>query len=118
MKILIVMAMLLCGGAAMAQTAPATDPANLHMHGGQVEAEGANQSQDVLEAAQNELAKVKTEMANLQRELEKKQQEDPGPAGSLQFLLLVALGVFAAGMLTGALILRSHYHKRLNGLRI
>ena len=83
------------------------------------EKEKTNQNQAVLEAAQKELVAARVEMANLQRELEKKQQQGPdGTASSFQLLLLVALGAFAAGMATGILILKAYYHKRLHGLRI
>jgi uncharacterized protein YgiM (DUF1202 family) len=166
MRIFLFLAMLLWGGAAMAQTAQVTDAARVNMRSGKAEnyriirvlppraevdvieidqdyakvktadgetgwvqlkllnirkaeAETASKSQAALEAAQRELVMVRVEMANLQRDLEKKQQQGPGgTASSLRLFLLVALGAFAAGMATGILILKAYYHKRLHGLRI
>jgi uncharacterized protein YgiM (DUF1202 family) len=84
-----------------------------------VETQNASQNQAALEAAQKELVMVRVEMANLQRDLEKRQQQgQEGTASPLRFLLLVVLGAFAAGMVTGVMILKAYYQKRLHGLRI
>lgn len=83
------------------------------------ETENASQNQAALETAQRELVMARVELANLQRDLEKRQPQGPeGPASPFRFLLLVALGAFAAGAAAGVLILKAYYHKRLHGLRI
>lgn len=83
------------------------------------ETQNASQNQAALEAAQKELVMVRVEMANLQRDLEKRQQQgQEGTSSPLRFLWLVVLGAFAAGMVTGFMILKAYYQKRLHGLRI
>lgn len=81
------------------------------------DAENAAQSQASLEAAQKELVAARVELANLQREVEQKQNQ-PGGSSPIAYLLLWAFGAFAFGVAIGVLILRSYYHKRLHGLRI
>jgi len=81
------------------------------------EPENANQNQAVLEAAQQELVTARVELANLQREVEQKQNQ-PGASVPTSFLLLLAFSTFAGGVVIGVLALRAYYHKRLHGLRI
>lgn len=82
-----------------------------------LEAEKANQHQAALEAAQKELVTARVELANLQREVERKQNQ-PGGSSPTSFLLLLAFSAFAGGVVIGILALRAYYHKRLHGLRI
>jgi len=81
------------------------------------EPENANQNQAALEAAQKELVTARVELANLQREVEQKHNQ-PGDNAPTSFLLLLALGTFAGGVVIGVLTLRAYYRKRLHGLRI
>jgi uncharacterized protein YgiM (DUF1202 family) len=81
------------------------------------EPENANQNQAALEAAQKELVTARVELANLQREVEQKQNQ-PGPGAPTSFLLLLAFSAFAGGVVIGVLALRAYYRKRLHGLRI
>ena len=76
-----------------------------------------NASRAELEAAQQELVTARVELANLQREMEKKHDQPEGGA-STSILLLLAFGAFACGAVIGAMALRAYYHKRLHGLRI
>ena len=80
------------------------------------EAENTTQNQAALEAAQKELVTARVELANLQREVEQKQNQ-PGPGAPTSFLLL-AFSTFAGGVVIGVLALRAYYRKRLHGLRI
>jgi uncharacterized protein YgiM (DUF1202 family) len=81
------------------------------------EPENANQNQAALEAAQKELVTARVELANLQREVEQKQNQ-PGTSAPTSFLLLLAFSAFAGGVVIGVLALRAYYRKRLHGLRI
>jgi len=81
------------------------------------DAENASQNQAALEAAQKELVTARVELANLQREVEQKQNQ-PGASVPTSFLLLLAFSAFAGGVVIGVLVLRTYYHKRLHGLRI
>jgi uncharacterized protein YgiM (DUF1202 family) len=81
------------------------------------EPENATQNQAALEAAQKELVTARVELANLQREVEQKQNQ-PGPGAPTSFLLLLAFSAFAGGVVIGVLALRAYYRKRLHGLRI
>ena len=80
------------------------------------EAENTTQNQAALETAQKELVTARVELANLQREVEQKQNQ-PGPGAPTSFLLL-AFSTFAGGVVIGVLALRAYYRKRLHGLRI
>lgn len=80
-------------------------------------AEGATQNQAALEAAQKELVAARVELANLQREMGQK-HNPPGGSAPASFLLLLAFGAFACGVVIGVVALRAYYHKRLHGLRI
>ena len=80
------------------------------------EAENTTQNQAALEATQKELVTARVELANLQREVEQKQNQ-PGPGAPTSFLLL-AFSTFAGGVVIGVLALRAYYRKRLHGLRI
>lgn len=81
------------------------------------EAENTTQNQAALEAAQKELVTARVELANLQREVEQKQNQ-PGTTAPTSFLLLLAFSTFAGGVVIGVLALRAYYRKRLHGLRI
>lgn len=81
------------------------------------DAENATQNQAALETAQKELVTARVELANLQREMELKQNQ-PGGRAPISYLLLLAFGAFACGVVIGVLALRAYYHKRLHGLRI
>ncbi|MDP2879416.1 MAG: TIGR04211 family SH3 domain-containing protein [Sulfuricella sp.] len=81
------------------------------------DAENATQNLAALEAAQKELVTARVELANLQREVEQKQNQ-PGGRSPASFLLLLAFGAFACGVVIGVLALRAYYRKRLHGLRI
>jgi uncharacterized protein YgiM (DUF1202 family) len=81
------------------------------------DAENAPQNQAALEAAQKELATARVELANLQREVEQTHNQ-PGGSAATSFLLLLAFGAFACGVVIGIMALRAYYHKRLHGLRI
>ena len=81
------------------------------------DAENTTQNQAALEAAQKELVTARVELANLQREMEQKQNQ-PGASAPISFLLLLAFSAFAGGVVIGVLALRAYYRKRLHGLRI
>ena len=81
------------------------------------ETKNASQNQAELEAAQQELVTARVELANLQREMEKKHNQ-PEAGAPTPFLLLLAFGAFAVGVMIGAMALRAYYQKRLHGLRI
>ncbi|MDP2154506.1 MAG: TIGR04211 family SH3 domain-containing protein, partial [Sulfuricella sp.] len=81
------------------------------------DAENAAQNQAALEAAQKELVTARVELANLQREVEQKQNQ-PGGRSPTSFLLLLAFSAFVCGVVIGILALRAYYRKRLHGLRI
>ncbi len=81
------------------------------------ETQNASQNQAELEAAQQELVAVRVELANLQREVEQKQNQAGGRSPA-SFLLLLVFGAFAFGVAIGVLALRAYYRKRLHGLRI
>lgn len=81
------------------------------------EAENTTQNQAELETAQKELVTARVELANLQREVEQKQNQ-PGASAPTSFLLLLAFSTFAGGVVIGVLALRAYYRKRLHGLRI
>ena len=77
------------------------------------------QHQAELEAAQKELVEARVELANLQREIGQVNNQHPQNSKAPRFfLLLSALIVFAGGVVTGILILKAYYRKRLHGLRI
>ncbi len=77
------------------------------------------QHQAELEAAQKELVEARVELANLQREIGQMNNQHPQNSKAPRFfLLLSALIVFAGGVVTGILILKAYYRKRLHGLRI
>jgi len=71
-----------------------------------------------LEAAQKALVMARVELANLQREIGQMNYPHPQNNAPRFFLLLSALIVFAGGVVTGVLILKAYYRKRLHGLRI
>ncbi|BAN34052.1 hypothetical protein SCD_n00203 [Sulfuricella denitrificans skB26] len=79
--------------------------------------EKTNQNQAALEVAQKELVAARVELANLQREVEQKQNK-PEAIAPTSYLLLLAFSAFAGGVVIGVLALRAYYHKRLHGLRI
>ncbi|HUX65468.1 TIGR04211 family SH3 domain-containing protein [Sulfuricella sp.] len=81
------------------------------------DAENATQNQAALEASQKELVTARVELANLQREMEQTHNQ-PGASAPISFLLLLAFGAFAGGVVIGVLALRAYYRKRLHGLRI
>lgn len=81
------------------------------------DAENTIQSQVALEAVQRELVTARVALANLQREVEQKQNQ-PGSGAPTSFLLLLAFSAFAGGAVIGVMALRAYYHKRLHGLRI
>jgi len=77
------------------------------------------QHQAELEAAQKELVEARVELANLQREIGQMNNQHPQNNKAPRFfLLLSALIAFAGGVVTGILILKAYYRKRLHGLRI
>jgi len=77
------------------------------------------QHQAELEAVQKELVMARVELANLQREIGQMNNQHPQNSKAPRFfLLLSALIVFAGGVVTGILILKAYYRKRLHGLRI
>jgi len=80
-------------------------------------AENSPQNQTALEAAQKELVTARVDLANLQREMEQKNNQ-PGGGVRTSYLLLLVFGAFACGVVIGNMALRAYYHKRLNGLRI
>ena len=61
--------------------------------------------------------KSAVELANLQREVEQTHNQPEGGAPT-SFLLLLAFGAFAGGVVIGVMALRAYYRKRLHGLRI
>ncbi len=77
------------------------------------------QHQAELEAAQKELVTARVELANLQREIGQMNNQQPQDNKAPRFfLLLQALIAFTGGVVTGILILKAYYRKRLHGLRI
>lgn len=81
------------------------------------ETKNASQNQAELEAAQQELAAALVELANLRRQMEQKHNQ-PEAGAPAPFLLLLAFGAFAVGVVIGVMALRAYYQKRLHGLRI
>jgi len=82
-------------------------------------AEAASQAAPAFDlvAAQKEILAAREQLAKMQGELEQERSRTKGEP-LLTTLYLVALAAFVAGMMIGALLLRTYYLRRLHGLRI